>query len=105
MFDLGERLKGDHVQLEVRFEDNCSPSGTVSLYLSRVDMEALQSMEMRLARGGIELSEFDDGYVKGTVNAEQGQILFTSIPYDEGWEVKVNGEKVKLGILSNYLVI
>ncbi len=95
MFDLGERLKGDHVQLEVRFEDNCSPSGTVSLYLSRVDMEALQSMEMRLARGGIELSEFDDGYVKGTVNAEQGQILFTSIPYDEGWEVKVNGEKVK----------
>jgi phosphotransferase system glucose/maltose/N-acetylglucosamine-specific IIC component len=31
----------------------------------------------------------------GTVTANEGEYLFVSIPYDEGFTVKVNGKKVK----------
>ncbi len=95
MFDLGERQKGDVVELDIRFGSDYSPSGSVSLYLSRVNKDNLAEMEKRLSAGGIRLDEFDDGYLTGTVKANKGDILFTSIPYDEGWSVKVNGKKAK----------
>jgi phosphotransferase system glucose/maltose/N-acetylglucosamine-specific IIC component len=31
----------------------------------------------------------------GTVTAKEGEYLFVSIPYDEGFTVKINGEKVE----------
>ena len=34
-----------------------------------------------------------DGTITGTANAEQGDTLFLSIPYDRGFTVEVNGEK------------
>ena len=31
--------------------------------------------------------------IKGNINVLDNQIMFTSIPYDSGWEVYVDGEK------------
>ena len=34
-------------------------------------------------------------YLEGTVNAENdGSVLFTTIPYENGWTITVNGKKV-----------
>ncbi len=38
----------------------------------------------------------EDGYVSGSITAQQGMMLATSIPYDEGWQVSINGESVPL---------
>ena len=32
-------------------------------------------------------------YLEGTVNINEGQLLFTTIPYEEGWTLKVDGKK------------
>ena len=34
--------------------------------------------------------------MRGTVTAKEGQILYTSIPYDKGWTVKVDGKEAKI---------
>ena len=40
---------------------------------------------------------FDDTHINGTIDIEYGDTtVFTSIPYDEGWTVKVDGERVEL---------
>ena len=36
-----------------------------------------------------------NGSAEIVVNAKEGQSLFTSIPYCDGWTVKVNGQKVQ----------
>lgn len=38
--------------------------------------------------------EFNETYIKGEVNSN-GKILFTSIPYNDGWSVFVDGKKVE----------
>lgn len=40
------------------------------------------------------ITEFKDGYVKGTIEADKDGIMFTSIPYDEGWTVYVDQKAV-----------
>lgn len=52
-------------------------------------MEALSETPMKF-------SEYGNGEISGTINIEEDCLLFTSIPYDEGWNVYVNGEKSEI---------
>ncbi|MBQ8296269.1 MAG: YfhO family protein [Ruminococcus sp.] len=42
-----------------------------------------------------DITEYTDRYIEGTITAEEGQIMFTSIPSEPGWTVKVDGKKVE----------
>ena len=53
------------------------------------DIQKLKSSPMN-----INLDKFKDDHIEGTVTAEEGQILYTSIPYEPGWTIKVDGKKV-----------
>ena len=46
-----------------------------------------------------------DSHLTGTVTTTvDNQLMFTSIPYDEGWNIYVDGEKVELYEANNSLV-
>ena len=40
----------------------------------------------------MDVTRFDDTHVEGTVDLAEGQMLYTSINYDEGWQVTVDGK-------------
>lgn len=42
----------------------------------------------------IDMDKSTDRYLTGTVTAQAGQILSTSIPYEPGWEIYVDGKKI-----------
>jgi uncharacterized membrane protein YfhO len=47
-----------------------------------------------LHKNGFNITEFDTDLIKGTVKAEKDGVMLFSIPYDEGWIVKVDGEEI-----------
>lgn len=51
------------------------------------------------------IKEYKDGYVKGTIDVAEKGIMFTSIPYDEGWTILVNGvETESAELLDNAFI-
>lgn len=40
-----------------------------------------------------EVTSYSDGYIEGRINTIEDGIMFTSIPYDDGWSVLVDGEE------------
>lgn len=42
----------------------------------------------------IDTDKSNDRYLEGKVTAKEGQILMTSIPYEPGWTVRIDGKKV-----------
>lgn len=42
----------------------------------------------------IDMEKSNDRYLEGKVTAKEGQILMTSIPYEPGWTVEVDGKKI-----------
>lgn len=46
-----------------------------------------------LSENQMNITLFDTDYIKGTLNSSRDGIFFTSIPYDEGWEIIIDGEK------------
>ncbi len=49
-----------------------------------------------LKKDAFKISKFSDNNIIGDVTVNESKVLFFSIPFDEGWSVKVNGADAKL---------
>ena len=93
MFDLGEVEEGDKVTIKIHFNSNYSPDGTISMYLSRLNRDNLTKLRASLMKNAMNVVQITDDSVKGKIYLEQDQVVFTTIPYDEGWKVYVDGKE------------
>ncbi|MBQ8246451.1 MAG: YfhO family protein [Lachnospiraceae bacterium] len=91
------------VEAEDRYEVNIVMNSTTAdswIYKSAVFYEyhdeEMNRVYDSLKNGRMEVTEYADGYLKGNVTvSEDKNVLFTSIPYDIGWTVKVDGNVVE----------
>lgn len=93
ILDLGYHTADEILTIELPFEDD-QDSGTVGCYVYMLNEEVFVNGYNTLVDGGIVIQEFDDTKIRGTVNAEKDCVFYTSVPYDKGWTVTVDGEKV-----------
>lgn len=42
-----------------------------------------------------DITEYSNRYITGKITAEEGQMMFTSIPSEPGWTVEVDGEEIE----------
>lgn len=62
-----------------------------------LDLDVLDEVMNKLAEGNFIISEYSDTKLIGTVNVASGnEMLFTSIPYDEGWHVYIDNVEMPL---------
>ena len=59
-----------------------------------IDRELFSRYCEKLNRGGLKVSGYGDGYLEGTIEVPEDRLMFTSIPYDPGWKVFVDGKQV-----------
>ena len=74
-------------------------TGIVRLSAAKLNKEVIDRIEKEQEESGFVTSRFTDCSLEGkaTVHSRDNgrNLLFLSIPYDEGWTVKVDGKKVK----------
>ena len=87
IIDAGMVERGDEMVLTISDEEVT----TFSVIPAMMDEAALNSALERFGENPLEISEFGDTYIKGTVSADKEGMLFTTIPYDKGWSVSVDG--------------
>ncbi len=95
ILDLGNLHAGDQLEFEFEFEDKASDSGTLGIYLSRLDEAAYKEMYEKLSEQPLEVTYVKDGKLDGEITMKENGLLFTSIPYEKGWSVEVDGQKVE----------
>lgn len=87
---LGYLEAGDEV--EMKSETDSESMDAIAYTFS---FEALKKMEERLSTSSLKLTKWKDGYLKGKISADSDGVLFTSIPYDPGWKLMVDGKKME----------
>ena len=72
----------------------------------QLDTNLLDESVAKLSAGGWNMTYNNGGFTKFTteVTAQDNQVLFTSIPLEKGWTVKVDGHKVEPVELYNCLM-
>lgn len=93
VFYVPRSSKGDLTELQFKFGSGDRQSAQPYFYL--VDEKELKQAHDKAADRAAEFEKFSDHEVIFSVQAKAGEQLFTSIPYDKGWQVKLNGQVVE----------
>ncbi|MDR1565329.1 MAG: YfhO family protein [Oscillospiraceae bacterium] len=96
VINLGLCEAGDELSLKGR----TTGASNAYIRLAILDTEKLAQGVQILREQAIKTEVFKPSKIKGTVTAKQGQILFTSVPYDKGWHIKIDGKRVKPLVLG-----
>lgn len=94
---LGE---GSTVDISVGADGSCGGY----IYIATLDEAAFTSAISTLKTGAMEFDECGEDHITGTVTADTNRVMFTSIPYDSGWSVYIDGEKVPTYSLGDALL-
>lgn len=98
VLDLGAYKKNETVQVTVPFEAN---SGNVTMLAYTINENTFKKGYSKLYENQMLIEEYEDTYIRGRFTAEEDALLYTSIPFDHGWKVYIDGEKVsELDILQ-----
>lgn len=61
-----------------------------------LNSEAYESISHKLSSNELDVTLFEEDRIEGTVTtAEDGTVMLTTIPYDEGWHITVDGEEIE----------
>jgi uncharacterized membrane protein YfhO len=94
---LGIFDEDQEIKVTLRLKDDPIYIRTKQEYFFTLDSELFKEVFTDLSAGNMEISEFDEDYIEGSVNIPAGQsLLFTSITFDEGWRVTIDGKEAKL---------
>ena len=92
IYDLGIVTPEETVEVKIKIED--SEYGYIDFYPYSINEEALNEGYEILKSRQLNVTSFEETKIKGTVNLEEDCLFFTSIPYDSGWTVKVDGVEI-----------
>lgn len=103
ILDCGYFEQGEIMTVEIAIPAN-KESGYADIYAVGLNMDNFEYGYQKLAEASMDITEFEDTYIKGTVTVSANELVYTSINYDEGWEILVDGEKVEPVAIGGALI-
>lgn len=100
ILDLGYANTGDEFTVSIDFSDTDN-EGSFEIYACSINQEVFDKGYNKLSVGSLNITEHNDTSIKGTVTAKENCVLYSSIPYDKGWKVYVDGEKAEIFEIGN----
>lgn len=107
LIDLGVLEKGNFVDIEFSldrkgsYETTYSKTGNFRVYAATFDMESFENIYNDLEDEMLIVDEYDSTHLKGNITAKKDGIMFTSIPYDNGFTAFVDDNKTELIPIGN----
>ncbi|MBE6755037.1 MAG: hypothetical protein E7555_01050 [Ruminococcaceae bacterium] len=93
ILDLGECAANEAVTLRFTVKEGVT-DGYADFMLRSINMEKFEEGYNILKNQSLSVETFTDTEIKGTVTAKESGILYTSIPYDTGWKITVDGKEI-----------
>ncbi len=102
ILNLGSFDPGETIKLRMTLANGEAIFSDVLFY--SIDTDSLRDAYIKLSQGNWNITEHSDTHLKGTVKAGEDQLLFTTIPYEPGWTIKVDGVETEPVTVLNSLI-
>ena len=91
---IGTYNTGNEIKIEVHL--NREQFSLKELQVYSCDVSKFEEIYNNLNENTITNTVYKDGYINGDINVTENKtLLYTSIPYDEGWSITVDGDEVE----------
>ena len=101
MLAVGDVVPGDVVEL--RFDCENGESGSMTVGAAILDNEIYRQGWEILSASTLELTKFTNTRVAGTISCDRDGLLYTSIPQNGNWSVKVDGEPAEIVLVGDVM--
>ncbi len=102
LFDVGHVSAGDSLNISFEltnrgeFEKTYRTTGDIKIFVATYNEDVFKEAYDVLSQNTLDVPvPQEDTIIDGTITADKDGILFTSIPYDKGWDLMVDGEKTE----------
>lgn len=99
---LGYLDKGETVTITNNDKEDDSPNVVADVYM--MDKELLDEVLNKLSKQYLTQVEYDSTHVSGKLSLQEAGRLILSIPYEDGWNVLLNGEKTEPALFGGALM-
>lgn len=95
IIDLGYFSKGQTVTVSIDCSSMATGEKSLEFFAYSINKDVLQAGYEKLGKEAMQTETVSDCHISGTIYSDSNRILYTSIPYDEGWSVYVDGMKTE----------
>ena len=101
IFNIGNIETGDKISVVLSEPEDRNAildrniGNEIAVRVAKIDSNLLGEFCAKGINDGIDIKENKTDYIKGEIELEDNQIILTSIPYDEGWRVYVDGQSTR----------
>lgn len=104
LVDLGHVRAGARIEFNITFKSTSNTSGNFSLYSYALDEAAFRGSIDTLQNQAMQLDRYSSTHLSGQIAATQAGVMLMTIPFDEGWRVRVDGQRVETFAVSEGLL-
>lgn len=101
IIDLGYFNAGESATISFESTGSDSRDGNFQIYAYSVDQNVLNEGYQKLSENALKVKKFTDTKIVGNINVKNDCVLYSSIPYDEGWNVYIDGKKAEKFEIGN----
>ena len=94
-YHVGECTPGTLVTAEYLMLDDGPDAGILNIAAAGFRYDNFEKVYDKLQACQLEVTDYEDGYVAGYIDATKAGTMFSSIPYNAGWTVTIDGKKVE----------
>lgn len=99
---LGTCKAGDTVTINIDYEGE--NAGGITAHVYGMDQAAWDRAYETLSDECLQTQEHGDTFIKGHITAKEDGVFLTSIPYEKGWTIKVDGKEQEIDPLADALI-
>lgn len=94
ILDLGYYKRGDKLEFKVILLESQIKFNDIMFYT--LDLTKFKNQIENLSNNEVlNITDYKIDYIKGNINVGDNKLLYTSIPYDRGWSIKVDGKEIE----------
>lgn len=104
IFPAGSYEEGEKFTFKFEFADGISDKEYIDFHVYSLNEELFEEGMDILRDEGFEIEEYKSGKIKGKINALEDGVFYTSVPYEKGWRLFVDGEETEIEPFENALI-
>ncbi len=101
--NLGAMKEGQEFKIIIEYPKG--KAGDITCHVRSLDYGVWDKAYAMLSDDMLEVTGFDDNHLEGTIDVKESGVLVTSIPYDKGWRLEVDGRQKEIHELTGGVFI
>ena len=102
MIAVGDLKAGDI--LDIRIACKAGEDSTMTVTAAQLNEELFRDGYEVLAASMLELTVFENTFVEGIINCDRDGLLYTSIPQNGNWTVRVDGREAQIKLVGDCMI-